>query len=109
MGCHCTLCQRWTGGAGLTRVVAARKNFNVTKGQYRQYLIKQYCEGGVRGRYFCSNCGSSLFTDDGEKYYVGAGTLEGVTLGLPYHYQVAFKAPWDTIGDSGTQYLRVAS
>ena len=100
--CHCNRCQRWTGGPGLTQVVVAPENLHVTHGRD---LIRQYREEGFEDRYFCSSCGSSLYTDDGQKYYVGAGTLKGVTLEPSYHYQVAFKAPWDTIGDSGTQYL----
>jgi len=103
--CHCTRCQRWTGGPGLTQVVVAPQKFNVIGGLDS---IQQYREQGFEDRYFCGRCGSSLYTDDGEKYYVGAGTLRDVTLEPSYHYQVAFKAPWYTIGDGAPQYLEWA-
>ena len=61
--CHCTRCQRWSGGSGLPFVVAAPDNLKVTKGHD---LIARYREDG-RGtiRTFCSQCGSSLYQDAG--------------------------------------------
>jgi hypothetical protein len=73
-------------------------------GYRRPGSIQQYREQGFEDRYFRGRCGSSLYTDDREKYYVGAGTLGDVTLEPSYHYQVAFKAPWYTIGDGAPQY-----
>lgn len=99
--CHCTRCQRSSGGPGSTVVVVAAKNFIVTKGQK---LMKLYHEEGFADRYFCEHCGSKIYTDGGEKYYVGAGVLRDVTLKPAFHIQVAYKAPWDEIGGNAPQF-----
>jgi hypothetical protein len=99
--CHCTRCQRWSGGPGSTVVVVAAKNFKVTKGKDQ---LKLYHEGEFADRYFCGNCGSGVYVDGGEKYYVGAGCLRDVKLKNAFHIQVAYKAPWDEIGGSAPQF-----
>ena len=82
-------------------MVVAAKNFKVMKGQD---LMKIYHEDGFADRGFCSNCGSSIYADGGEKYCVGAGVLKDVTLKMAFHIQVAYKAPWDEIGGSAPQF-----
>jgi hypothetical protein len=99
--CHCTRCQKWTGGAGSTVVVTQAKSFKVTKGHD---LMKRYHEEKFADRYFCSNCGSGIYADGGEKVYVCAGGLKDVTLKTAFHIQVAYKAPWDEIGGSAPQF-----
>lgn len=103
--CHCTRCTRWTGGAGSTVVVVAAKNFNITKGQE---LVKRYHEEKFAARHFCANCGSSIYTDGGDKYYVSAGVLRDVKLMPAFHIQVARKAPWDEIGGNAPQFPEYA-
>jgi hypothetical protein len=82
-------------------VRVATANFQVTKGQD---LMKQYHEEGFRDRYFCSRCGSSVYIDGGEGYYVSAGGLQDVKLKPAWHIQVADKAPWDEIGGNAPQF-----
>jgi hypothetical protein len=98
--CHCTRCRRWTGGAAPV-VVVAPDNFEVTKGQD---LIKKYHEEGFADRYFCSQCGSGVYGDGGQVYYVSAGVLEDVELMPEWHVQVAYKTPWDEIGGNAPQF-----
>jgi hypothetical protein len=98
--CHCTRCRRWTGGAASVAVVAPG-NFEVTKGQD---LVKQYREEGFADRYFCSHCGSGVYTDGGQVYYVSAGVLQDVELMPAWHVQVANKAAWDEIGGNAPQF-----
>ena len=76
-------------------------NFQVTAGQE---LIKHFTQEGFTGVGFCSNCGSSLYAFEDGKYYVSAGTLQGVQLQPEYHMMVAYKAPWDEIGGDAPQY-----
>jgi hypothetical protein len=97
--CHCTRCQRWTGSS-LTGVLVDRSNFEITKGQG---LVSRY-ESDFAPRHFCSTCGSSLYDDLGEKYFVAAGLMRDLDLEPGFHLQVAFKAPWETIGDTAPQY-----
>ena len=56
------------------------------------------------GSRFCGNCGSGIYADGGEKYYVGAGVLKDVKMKVAFHIQVAYKAPWDEIGGSAPQF-----
>lgn len=97
--CHCTRCQRWTGSS-LTGVVVAEENFTVTDGAD---LIKTY-ESEFAPRNFCSNCGSSIYDDLGGKYFVAAGLMRDLPLTPAFHLQVAYKAPWEQIGDAAPQY-----
>jgi hypothetical protein len=100
--CHCSRCQRWSGGPGVTVVVVAAKNFEVAKGRD---LVKRYEAGeGHADRHFCSHCGSGLYGAAGEKYYVGAGVLHDVKLRPACHVQVARKATWDEIGGNAPQF-----
>ena len=102
--CHCTRCQRWTG-SHLAGVVVAKDNFKFTKGEN---LVTRY-ESEFAPRNFCSNCGSCLYDDLGENYFVAAGLMRELDLQPSFHLQVAFKAPWETIGDSATQYEEAAT
>lgn len=97
--CHCTRCQRWTGSS-LTGVLVDRTNFTITKGKD---LVARY-ESEFAPRNFCRNCGSSIYDDLGEKYFVAAGLMREITLKPSFHLQVAYKAAWETIGDDAPQY-----
>ena len=55
--CHCTRCQRWTGGGSSVSVEVEGAYFEVTAGQE---LIKHFTEEGFTGVGFCGNCGSSF-------------------------------------------------
>ncbi len=97
--CHCTRCQRWTGSS-LAGVLVDRDNFRIVKGPD---LVKRYASE-FAPRHFCSNCGSSLYDDLGEKFFVAAGLMRELDLQPSFHLQVAYKAPWETIGDDAPQY-----
>jgi hypothetical protein len=98
--CHCTRCRRWTGGAA-PLVVVTPDNFEVTKGQD---VLRQYGEEGFARRYFCSNCGSPVYSGGGGVNYVAAGVLHDLKLMPAWHVQVANKEPWDEIGGDATQF-----
>ena len=99
--CHCTRCQRWSGGAGLAEIEVEGSNFEVTGGQE---LVKHFTQEGFSGFGFCSNCGSSLYAFGEGKYYVCAGTLHDVKLQPQYNMMVAYKAPWDEISGDAPQH-----
>ncbi len=69
--CHCTMCQRWTGGPAIAVKVAGitfEGEENVTR-----FRSSDWAERG-----FCGTCGSNIFyrvigTDD---YYVTAGAFD---------------------------------
>ena len=97
--CHCTRCQRWTGSS-LAGVVVARENFRFTKGED---LVTTY-RSELAPRNFCSACGSSLYDDLGEVYFVAAGLMRDLDLEPSFHQQVAYKARWHQIGDDAPQF-----
>jgi len=101
--CHCTRCQRWTGSS-LTGVVVDRNDFQITTGAE---LVTRY-ESEFAPRNFCSHCGSSLYDDLGEAYFVAAGLMRDLDLAPSFHLQVAYKADWEMIGDDAPQYAEAA-
>ncbi|KAK3169582.1 hypothetical protein OEA41_008966 [Lepraria neglecta] len=60
--CHCTDCQKWSGGAYTSNVVVPRKDFHVTKGSPKNYNVKGD-SGKMNNHWFCGTCGSSLYTE----------------------------------------------
>lgn len=97
--CHCTRCQRWTGES-LAGVVVAADNFQFTNGEDK---VSTY-ESEFAPRNFCGNCGSSIYDDLGEKFFVAAGLMRELDMKPAFHLQVAYKAPWHEIGDDVPQY-----
>ncbi|ETN40444.1 uncharacterized protein HMPREF1541_04721 [Cyphellophora europaea CBS 101466] len=60
--CHCIDCQKWTGGPYTSNAVVPRTNFKVTKGTPKDYDAVG-ASGKINKHWFCSNCGSSLYTE----------------------------------------------
>jgi hypothetical protein len=81
-------------------VVVPKENFSFTSGED---LVTRY-ESEFAPRNFCSNCGSSLYDDLGEKYFVAAGLMRELALKPSFHLQVAYKANWHEIGDDAPQF-----
>jgi hypothetical protein len=97
--CHCSRCQRWTGSS-LAGVVVAKENFHLTDGDD---VIKTY-ESEFAPRNFCGNCGAGIYDDLGDNYFVAAGLMRELDLAPSFHLQVAYKAPWEQIGDHAEQF-----
>ena len=93
--CHCSRCQRWTG-SHLAGVVVAKENFHFTKGEDQ---VTRF-ESEFAPRNFCSKCGSCLYDDLGENYFVAAGLMRELDLKPSFHLQVAYKAGWEEIGEA---------
>lgn len=99
--CHCTRCQRWTGGPGFPEVEVDEANFTITKGAD---LVRRFREEGHSALCFCGTCGSSLYAEYEGKIYASAGVLQGTAFEPDYHMMVAYKAPWDGITGNAPQY-----
>ena len=100
--CHCTRCQHWVGSS-LAGVVVAKENFRFTKGQD---LVKTYTSH-LAPRNFCSNCGSSLYDDLGDVYFVAAGLMPDLDMEPSFHQLTAYKAKWHHIGDDAPQFAEL--
>ncbi|KAI8262984.1 hypothetical protein K4K58_013261 [Colletotrichum sp. SAR11_239] len=60
--CHCVDCQKWSGSAFTSNAVVPRAAFKVTQGEPKYYDING--DSGKKNRhFFCSGCGSSLYTE----------------------------------------------
>jgi hypothetical protein len=104
--CHCTRCQRRTGGGASLSARLQRGSFTVLEGAE---LIGVYRPEEGYEKAFCSQCGSALFSrdpDDHEIIGVRMGTFDGDPCVRPtYHQYVAYAAPWEPIPDDGlTRY-----
>jgi hypothetical protein len=102
--CHCTRCRQWTGCASTPAVVVSAANLEQTAGQD---LLKRYREDGFSDRFFCAECGSSVFAGGPDTFYVNAGALEDPLLEVACHIQVANKAAWHEIGGDAPQYAEM--
>ena len=100
--CHCTRCQRRTGGAASISARVRRGSFRVTEGEDLVTVFRP--EEGFE-KAFCSECGSALFSrhrDDPEVISVRMGTFDGDPGVRPSYRQfVAYAAPWEPIPDDG--------
>ena len=100
--CHCTRCQRRTGGSAAISARVARGSFAVTQGEER---ITYYRPDEGYEKAFCSDCGSALWSrnpDDHEDINVRMGTFDDDPGVRPSYRQfVAYAVPWEPIPDDG--------
>ena len=100
--CHCTRCQRRTGGGASLSARLQRGSFTIAEGAN---LVAIYAPPEGFEKAFCSRCGSALFSrnpQDHEIIGVRMGTLDGDPGVRPsYHQYVAYAAPWEPIPDDG--------
>ncbi|KAI8717491.1 CENP-V/GFA domain-containing protein [Fusarium sp. LHS14.1] len=59
--CHCLDCQKWTGGPYTSNAVVPEDSFSVTKGTPKHCDVTG-ASGKNNRHFFCSDCGSSLYT-----------------------------------------------
>jgi hypothetical protein len=59
--CHCTDCQRFSGGAFRVSVPTQETSFKLKSGTMKEY-IKTAESGGKRIQMFCPNCGSNILS-----------------------------------------------
>ncbi len=100
--CHCTRCQRVSGGASVAGFIVAPDKFQVVAGED---LLGTYVEEGFTTRHHCTTCGSGVFGSADEFVVVHAGSLEdGSAFESQFHMMVDHKAPWDEINDDLPQF-----
>jgi hypothetical protein len=100
--CHCTRCQRRTGGAASISARARPGTFRIVEGEQ---VVQVFRPTDGFEKAFCSRCGSALFSrdpDDAEQIGVRMGTFDTDPGVRPsYHQFVAYAAPWEPIPDDG--------
>jgi hypothetical protein len=100
--CHCTRCQRRTGGAASISARARPGSFAVRQGEE---LIAFYRPPDGFEKAYCSACGSAIFSrDPGDHDVIGIrmGTFDTDPGVRPSYRQfVAYAAAWEPIPDDG--------
>ncbi|EAR08994.1 GFA family protein [Reinekea blandensis] len=94
--CHCRSCRKASGSIGGINVAVARDDFLVDDPNQR---LTTYESSPGKRRYFCSRCGSPLFTQvgqGGDYVRVRLGSLDtDVTQQPAAHIFMSHRAPWD--------------
>jgi hypothetical protein len=100
--CHCTRCQRRTGTAASASAPVHPGSFHVLQGED---VLKYWKPADGHEKWFCSECGSAIFTRDADDRTVLAvrlGVLDDDPGVRPEYRQfVAYAAPWEPIPDDG--------
>ena len=100
--CHCSRCQKHSGGAGLAQGRVRRDGFHLLGGAH---LIEVFRPVDGMAKAFCRRCGSSLFGGtwpEGPEVSVRLGALdEDAGITPQYHSFTALKAPWETLPEDG--------
>ena len=102
--CHCSECRRTSGSAFAALGGCSGEAFRVTQGED---VLSSYQKGPNTLLYFCSKCGSNLFTRKPETGFVHVrlGTLDEPPTARPMgHVFVGSKAAWFTITDQLPQF-----
>ena len=100
--CHCTRCQRRTGGSASASARVQPGSFRIGRGEE---LVEVYRPETGFLKAFCSACGSALYSrhpDDPELISVRLGTFD-IDPGIRPSYRqfVSYAAPWEPIPDDG--------
>jgi hypothetical protein len=100
--CHCTRCQRRTGGPSAISARVVPGSFTVSEGED---LIAYYRPEQGFEKAFCSQCGSALFgrnPADHDEVLIRMGTFDSDPGVRPSYRQfVAYAAPWEPIPEDG--------
>ena len=103
--CHCKRCRKSSGSAFVTSTEVLRANFKITQGSD---FVKKYVNPGAVDRFFCSTCGSQLFSERAATpltMRVRLGTIDDlITEKVQQHIFVGSKAEWHDIADDAPQY-----
>lgn len=94
--CHCTDCQKGTGGPPNYVALAPKAAFQVTKGEAKVYSVKGD-SGADIGRAFCAECGSPLWSEPSGAPFVPIklGALDDNNDLTPsLHLYTASAPPW---------------
>ena len=109
--CYCRSCQCVTGSAFATVAMADASRFRITAGEES---ISSFESSPGKRRYFCSNCGSAIYTmldSDQNTYRLRVGGLEDTRsaerrsgVNVTKHIFVAEKVSWYEIADDLPQF-----
>jgi hypothetical protein len=94
--CHCTDCQKASGGGPNYAALVPKSAFQITRGEARVHTSKSD-NGEDAGRAFCPNCGTPLWSSPAKAPFVivKLGALDQNSDLVPaLHLYTASAAPW---------------
>lgn len=104
--CHCSDCQRAGGGPFSVNLMVSSESFSV-QGESQSYTVVGGSGKEVH-RYFCPNCGSSIYLQSDAApglVFLKAGALDDAGWVNPQmHIFTAAKQPWLHLEDSLPKY-----
>jgi hypothetical protein len=103
--CHCTDCQKETGGPFATELFVKANSLEID-GELREFQ-KRGDSGKIVTRRFCTTCGTTVVTvfESDEHVCVKACTLDDASgLESEFHLYVSSKQPWGVIADGLQQF-----
>ncbi len=102
--CHCTMCQKFGGGAFGSFIGLKKADFKFSEGEE---LVTEFKSSDWASRTFCSKCGSSLmylYHEMNDSYFVSAGLFDSDPEIRPAkHIFVKDKCSWFEITDDIVQ------
>jgi hypothetical protein len=102
--CHCTRCQRRTGGAASVSARIAPGSLRIVRGEEH---VKAWAPEGGYAKCFCELCGGPLWSrhpDDPEEVWPRLGTFDSDPGIRPsYRQYVAYAVPWEPLPDDGLE------
>ena len=99
--CHCTDCQKASGGPPNYVALAPVSAFQVTKGEARMYR-REGGSGAEVARAFCADCGTPLWSIPGHEPFIPVklGALDdNADLTPNLHLYASSAAPWHLMHD----------
>lgn len=105
--CYCTDCQKTSGAQMSTNALVPQEAFTVTRGQAKSFDTKAD-SGNTVSRYFCSTCGSNLWSVPNGipgLLVIKVGTVDsaaGLRPGMSIY--CASKQPWAVVSDTIPQF-----
>ncbi len=99
--CHCTRCQRRTGGAWSAQGAIAPGSLRIVSGED---LVTGWQPDDGFAKCFCSSCGGALWSrnPDGAVKSIRLGTFDGDPGIRPqWHQFTAYAADWERVPDDG--------
>jgi hypothetical protein len=103
--CHCTRCQKRTGGGSSVQARIDGTTFSLVQGEE---LVRAWSPpGGGFEKAFCVQCGSHLFSrnpDDPSQMSIRLGAFDGDPGVRPsWHTFVDYAPPWEPVPDDGLE------
>jgi hypothetical protein len=107
--CHCTDCQKASGGAPNYVALTPTTGFEVTKGEAKVFFSKSD-SGQDAGRAFCAECGTPLWSAPPAAPFtaVKLGALDDHSdLSATLHLYVSSAPPWHLMHDGLPQFPKM--